>query len=175
MEAADHGKPIRSGTAFIHIILTEYPAANDVINSVAATQPSPPRLSVPPPPSAPQFTVNPPVLQETPRFNPSAAATAANGAPQPQKLLLEGGGMFSRNFYKVQVVENTAPLTSIMSLKPELMTDLSNVNLRLIGSNHGIFGIQETTGDLILTGSPDREFQSSYTLTVKVRKIQILD
>ncbi len=167
MEAADHGKPIRSGTAFIHIILTDYP------NSVAATQPSLPVPAPPPPPSTSQFTVNPPLPQkipETPRFNPSVGSPSNGGGADPKKLLLEGGGIFRQRVYKVQVMENTTPLTSILSLGQELMTDLENVNLRLVGNNYGLFGIQEATGNLILTGSPDREIKNTYTLKVKVSK-----
>ena len=171
MEAADHGKPIRSGTAFIHIILTDYPP------NVAATQPSLPVPAPPPPSATSQFTVNPPLppnIPETPRFNPSVGSPSNGGGTDPKKLLLEGGGIFRQRVYKVQVMENTTPLTSILSLGPELMTDLENVNLRLVGNNYGLFGIQEATGNLILTGSPDREVKNSYTLTVKVSREEVL-
>ena len=181
VEAGDHGKPIRSATAFIHIILTEF-SATQREPSIAAT---PPQSPPPPPP-----TFNPtvpvqqrqppprPLIAETPRFNPAASAGVGIGSQQ-QKLLLEGGnggagGMFRRPVYNVQVMENTAPLTPILSLASELMTELANVNLRLTSGNFGIFGIQETTGELILTGSPDREFKDSYSLTVKVRFFPLL-
>ena len=112
VEAADHGKPIKSATAIIHIILN--PA-------------QPPQ----PPPA--------PVLQpELPRSIP----TSNNNNNRPridsiEKEFVEEDGeeralskMFVKDTYTVQVFENAETPLVLLSLGRELVTGIDGVNFR---------------------------------------------
>ena len=190
VEAGDHGKPIRSATALIHILLAE------------PEKPVPAPSSKHPPlersgsvlstasPSLEQHvlsTLSPPL--EQPRSileNLQANSNQQTTNPEKKRVRVDSiekeledrngtlekdeklGRMFRKDVYSVQVFENTDTPLVILSLGRELEGEMAGVHFRIVGSNYGMFRIEEKTGELVLTSSPDREQRDTYILRIKV-------
>ncbi len=230
VEAADHGKPVRSATALIHILLSpplppptqeplteppleeSQPAVAGEDQQRTAEQPQPTAAGQPQPkaggdpqlkavgdpqpvaetkvkpPLSPEAKPPPPGLAEQPRSQAShgssnnpAGANSLSAAKIPSPLLSTPattttenrthGAVFKKEVYSVQVVENVDTPLVVLALGRELVVGggaAVSATYRIVGSNYGMFHVGETTGDLVLTASPDREEKETYILRIKV-------
>ena len=158
MEAGDHGTPPRSSSALVNILL----------------QPSPtPDPTNPSPISDPDLAGQP--KPELPRSVQQSFELNLRAGPPETALTRDGdetkyGGMFRKEVYTVQVFENTETPLVILALGRELegAGGQEGVSFRIVGSNYGIFSVEEGTGDLVLTHTPDREQRDTYILRIKV-------
>jgi hypothetical protein len=224
VEAADHGKPVRSATALIRIILSPpqppstqppLPTAQPSSTQKPPTPKSEPLLTaagtaVPtvnpaPSPSATeqlqsaadakkqQLEPSPPGPAEQPRSqsNPSsssgnspAAATSpkttavasSSSSSSPATENRTRDAIFKKEVYSVEVTENVDTPLVVLALGREVVGGAAGgaagATFRLVGTNYGLFHVGETTGDLVLTASPDREERDTYVLRIKVRTTQ---
>ncbi len=76
----------------------------------------------------------------------------------------------------MEVTENVDTPLVVLALGRELVAGggaavggAAGATFRLVGTNYGLFHVGETTGDLVLTASPDREERDTYVLRIKVR------
>ena len=84
--------------------------------------------------------------------------------------------LFKQDVYTVQVYENAKTPQVILSLGRELREGVrraeeeeeAGVKYRIVGSNYGMFRVEQRTGDLVLTVPPDREQRDTYILRIKV-------
>jgi hypothetical protein len=94
---------------------------------------------------------------------------AAEPAPSPHPLPV--GQMFRQEVYSVEVEENAAVPQLLLELGREVVGgDGMPVHYRIVGSNYGLFGVEEDSGRLTMTASPDREQRDMYILRVKVSR-----
>ncbi len=80
------------------------------------------------------------------------------------------GKLFSDPEIVIEVLENIRTPANILDLKSVMIKqarDQGDVSFEIIGSNLGIFHIDQRTGYLQLTESPDREQRENYVLTLK--------
>ena len=80
------------------------------------------------------------------------------------------GKLFSDPEIVIEVLENIRTPANILDLKSVMnkqARDQGDVSFEIIGSNLGIFHIDQRTGYLQLTESPDREQRETYVLTLK--------
>ena len=211
VEAADHGKPVRSAIALIHILLSPPPPLLStsqppppVKEESAAVKPESSQATEPPlPPTADgrllPTTAKAPTPSQT-KTQPASAKqtppTAPGPAEQPRSQPNRGdnnnglvsvtpkasvggtasdnrtyGGVFKKEVYTVQVVENADTPLVVLALGAELVAGAGAggaATYRIVGSNYGMFHVGETSGDLVLTTSPDREERDTYILRIKV-------
>jgi hypothetical protein len=75
--------------------------------------------------------------------------------------------------YSVEVTENVDTPLVVLALGREVVGGAvggaAGATFRLVGTNYGLFHVGETTGDLVLTASPDREERDTYVLRIMVR------
>ena len=214
VEAADHGKPVRSATALIRIILSP---------------PQPPSTQPPPPTAQPSSTHQPPTPKSEPLLTAAGTVPTINPAPAPEQLQTAADAkkqqlepsppgpaeqprsqsnpssssgnspaaatspkttavassssgpptenrtrdaIFKKEVYSVEVTENVDTPLVVLALGRELVAaggGAAGATFRLVGTNYGLFHVGETTGDLVLTASPDREERDTYVLRIKVR------
>jgi hypothetical protein len=214
VEAADHGKPVRSATALIRIILTPPqppitqpppPTAQPSSTQQTPTPKSEPLLTaagtVPtinpaPPPEQlqtaadakkQQLEPSPPGPAEQPRSqsNPSSssgnspatatspkttAVASSSSSSSPATENRTRDAIFKKEVYSVEVTENVDTPLVVLALGREVVAGggAAGATFRLVGTNYGLFHVGETTGDLVLTASPDREERDTYVLRIKV-------
>jgi hypothetical protein len=217
VEAADHGKPVRSATALIRIILSP---------------PQPPSTQPPPPTAQPSSTHQPPTPKSEPLLTAAGTVPTINPAPPPEQLQTAADAkkqqlepsppgpaeqprsqsnpssssgnspaaatspkttavassssgpptdnrtrdaIFKKEVYSVEVTENVDTPLVVLALGREVVAGggaaggAAGATFRLVGTNYGLFHVGETTGDLVLTASPDREERDTYVLRIKVR------
>ena len=80
------------------------------------------------------------------------------------------GKLFSDPEIVIEVLENIRTPANILDLKSVMNQEARNqgdVSFEIIGSNLGIFNVDQRTGYLQLTESPDREQRENYILTLK--------
>jgi hypothetical protein len=77
--------------------------------------------------------------------------------------------MFQQEVYSIQVKEGVAVPRLLLDLGQEVVGGGHQpVHYRIVGSNYGLFSVEEEGGRLLLTASPDREQRDMYILRVKV-------
>jgi hypothetical protein len=220
VEAADHGKPVRSATALIRIILsppqppstqpplptaqpssTQQPPTpkSEPLLTAAGTvptinpAPAPEQLqtaadakkqqlepSPPGPAEQPRSQSNPssssgnsPAAATSPKTTAVASSSSSSGPPTENRTR---DAIFKKEVYSVEVTENVDTPLVVLALGRELVAvggagggAPGGATFRLVGTNYGLFHVGETTGDLVLTASPDREERDTYVLRIKVR------
>ena len=89
--------------------------------------------------------------------------------------LLPVGQMFKKEVYNLELYENIQTPLVILDLGKEVVGVGDGVgerslpiHYRIVGSNYGLFSVEEEGGQLYLTQSPDREQREKYILRVKV-------
>ena len=92
----------------------------------------------------------------------------APASPSPYPLPV--GQMFQQEVYSLEVQENVAVPRLLLHLGREVVgaTEGLPVHYRIVGSNYGLFSVDEEEGRLSLMASPDREQRDLYILRVKV-------
>jgi len=82
--------------------------------------------------------------------------------------------MFKKEVYNLELYENVKTPLVILDLGKEVvgMSDDDGemslpIHYRIVGSNYGLFSVEEEGGQLYLTQSPDREQREKYILRVK--------
>ena len=178
MEASDNGTPAKSATALIHIILQEPTPPEQEPTSPEPT-PTPPEQKLALPEENQILPELPRSIQETSppvQRIPGEKQTGKRGKIESveeelhpnSKSEKKYGDMFRNEVYTVQVVENVETPLVILPLGPELVDEALGVSFRIVGSNYGIFRIEENSGELSLISSPDREQRDTYILRIKV-------
>jgi hypothetical protein len=151
------------------------------VKSTPAEQPRPAtdkfaqKPTNPPPPSP--GTAPGPV--EQPRSQQTHGETSVNASPAagtlrplspavgPATENRTYGGLFKKEVYTVEVVENVDTPLVVLALGQELLVG-GPATFRIVGTNYGMFHVGETSGDLVLNTSPDREERDNYVLRIKV-------
>jgi hypothetical protein len=218
VEAADHGKPVRSATALIRIILsppqppstqpppptaqpssTQQPLAPKsepfltAAGTVPTVNPAPPpeQLQTAADTKKQQLEPSPPGPAEQPRSQSNPSSSSGNSpatatSPKTTAVASSSSGpatenrtrdaIFKKEVYSVEVTENVDTPLVVLALGRELVAGggaavggAAGATFRLVGTNYGLFHVGETTGDLVLTASPDREERDTYVLRIKVR------
>ena len=168
VEAADNGTPSKSATALIHIILSEEKSIQlEQTKTLSDERPNLPEI-----PRSILDTVQ--SIQNISRSREKQAGNRGKIDSIVEELQENGkdkkkyGSMFKQEVYTVQVIENVDTPLVILPLGQELVQEVAGVSFRIVGSNYGIFRIEENSGELSITSSPDREQRDTYILRIKV-------
>ena len=92
--------------------------------------------------------------------------------------LLPVGQLFKKEVYNLELYENVKTPLVILGLRNEVVGvgdgEMSlPIHYRIVGSNYGLFSVEEEGGQLYLTQSPDREQREKYILRVKVSSCHV--
>ena len=193
MEATDHGTPARSAAALVNILLEgsggpdpTHPSPIGEPELAGRSKPELPRSIQPADLAGLNLSGRTPIGK---RDNLTRQHVLDNDDEEKlrEEIIEAAGvgpkylGMFRKEVYTVQVFENTETPLVILSLGRELLESASGgaqetdpvrtrqaASFRIVGSDYGIFKVEEETGDLVITQSPDREQRDTYILRIKV-------
>ena len=190
IQATDQGKPPKSANAIINLTvkkLTDGESLEERPRSTIERVKKKKTLIVNPYESSSQNYLadktsttmkNPSVKNEEKEETTSLAdkdSSEKQPGPDKEPHYLPVGQMFKKNVYNLEVYENIQTPLVILNLGREIVgaggdvgEDRLPIHFRIVGSNYGLFSVEEDTGQLLLTASPDREQQDKFILRVKV-------
>ena len=182
IQAVDHGKPPRSATAVIQLSLRPRLQPEEGLQEL-------PRSTIERVSKKKTLIINNyespatnhanelETKQLSPKLEPQSQLENNPGvketdteSPTPTHLL-PVGQMFKKEVYSLDLYENVQTPLVILDLGKEVVglgKESPPIHYRIVGSNYGLFSVEETGGQLYLTQSPDREQREKYILRVKV-------
>ena len=180
IQAVDQGKPPRSATAVINLTLRPLPTSDlprelprstiervnkknaVIINEYEDTG------------NKYKNNVRTKDFESKPRQEVPPSEVTESGVGSPPHLL-PVGQMFKKEVYSLELYENVKTPLVILDLGKEVVGVSEEhgegglpIHYRIVGSNYGLFSVEEEGGQLYLTQSPDREQREKYILRVKV-------
>ena len=188
IQAVDQGKPPRSATAVINLTLRPLPASDlprelprstiervKKKNALIINHYENPANKYANDLGTKDFESK--IRQEDPTESDVISVTQSaveqqKGSSGPPHLL-PVGQMFKKEVYNLELYENVKTPLVILDLGKEVVGVGDGerslpIHYRIVGSNYGLFSVEEEGGQLYLTQSPDREQREKYILRVKV-------